>query len=232
MAKGNETANHYDRKGPNFVYIISFLILIGMVVSAVIVIKNINQEYKIRQIAGDFQKYKYAYLSFNNIYSGAPGDLKNATFYWKDKTQNGDGNKQITQENKESILAWQHLQLAKLLDDVTLYSGKWQDGQEGILIANYNIPKGLIESTGYIFNYDENSKNNVIIFTGTSGKAGIPDLASLSASEAYNLDLIIDDGMPNTGNIKALSSKTGECFVAGEYKLSSDIKECQIKFEI
>lgn len=230
----NKSANTniYNKKGPNFIYIISFAILVGMIVSAIIVINNVNQEYKIRQVAGAFQKYKYAYLSFNNVYSGIPGDLERATFYWKDKTEDGNGDRRISFDNKESILAWQHLQLAKLIDDTATYSGKWQDEKEGVLIEAFNIPKGLYEKTGYIFNFDEKLQKNIIMFLGTTDERGIPESASLTASEAYNLDLIIDDGMPETGNIRASSTSNGECFVAGEYKLSDDVKECISIFDI
>lgn len=227
MAKPN-----YEKKGPNFMYVISFLILFGMIVSAIIVIRNVNEEYKLRQIAGAFQKYKYAYLSFNNVYSGIPGDLENATFYWKEKTEDGNGDRKITHDNKEGILAWQHMQLAKLIDDETTYSGKWQDSSPGTLIAGYNIPKGYFENTGYYLIYDDSSQKNVIIFSGVGQEPGIPNIASLSAAEAYQLDLIIDDGMPDFGNIRAFSSEEDECSLAGEYKASNEFKECIIKFEI
>ncbi len=215
----------------NSIHIISLTILIGMIVSAIIIIRDVNEEYKIRQIAGEFQKYKYAYLSFNNVYNGIPGDLENATFYWPEKTGNGNGDRKITHGAKEGVLAWQHLQLSKLIKE-TGFLGDWPEGQIGVLKAGFNVPKGLFENSVYYFNFDEDLVNNVIIFAVTNGTSGVANNAVLSPSEAYKLDLIIDDGMPSTGNIISRETTEGECLVAGEYKLLNGTKECISIFQI
>lgn len=220
------------KKGPNFIYIISAVILLGMVFSAILVIRNVNEEYKIRQIAGAFQKYKYAYLSFNNVYSGLPGDLEKATFYWKGKTFDGDGNKKITHGNKEGVLAWQHLQLSGMVKNDGAYIGDWLSGQEGVLVAGKNIPAGSVEQTGYYFNFDEELGKNAIFYSGVDSNPGLPYIPSLTSSEAYRLDLIIDDGLPDTGNVTMISSEDGYCTAAGEYKESSEKRECVAKLEI
>mgnify|MGYP007032538333 CR=1 FL=1 len=73
---------------------------------------------------------------------------------------------------------------------------------------------------------------NVFILSGWEESKDVPNLASLSPSEAYNLDLIIDDGFPLSGSITVLVNDEDDCFVAGEYKLQDEIKECIVKFAI
>ena len=166
----------------NVLQAVTFAILFIMIIAGVIIIRNINAEYKTRKIAGEMQRYKYAVLSFNNVYNGLPGDLDRATFYWKDKAQDGDGDRVIGSIEKEKINAWQHLQLSGQLEFESNMVAKWYD--EGVQKTDnlagegkteksqekhfykigFNIPKSQNSETesAYILGYDKDVSRNYL----------------------------------------------------------------------
>lgn len=216
-----------------FANFIGVIILVGLVVSGIIIIRNINQEFAIRQIAGKFQEYKYAALSFNNIYSGLPGDITNATFYWKDATRDGNGDKKIEHEAGEGIAAWQQMQLAKVLEFPYQLSGKWNEASGvGVLVPEINVPGIRDKTGGFFFNYSDELQNNVFGLGEADDKPGIFKKPLLAPNEAYDLDLMFDDGYPDKGNLIATSNETSGCFLAGEYKKEDERKECILLFKL
>jgi len=208
-------------------------ILAGLVASGMIILKNINKEYEIRLIAGKFQEFKYATLSFNNIYSGLPGDITNATFYWKDVTKDGNGNRKIEHITGEDIAAFQQLQLANLIRLSYTLTGKWQEGKEGVLLAEENSPANSGNSSIFFLSYVETFQQNMFGYAAIPMEAGIPQKAALTPDSAYMLDLMIDDGYPDRGNIVAVSGDSADdCFAVGEYKKESLQKECIVLFRL
>ncbi len=218
---------------PTFIKIFSFFILIGMIFFGVVVIKNINKEFELRQVASRFEHFKYSILSFNNVYSGLPGDLQNAQFYWKDETKNGNGDKKIEFNNGEAILAWQHLQLAKLLEEVqTKMTGEWAGNELYKLSAKDNSPSASFQNSIFYLNYNSELELNVINLAKESTSAGIPTEAVITPEKAYLLDLMIDDGFPKTGNLVAAAKDPNDCNLAGEYKAESDVNECILTLKL
>lgn len=211
----------------NTFYVISFIVFFGMVVSALIVIRNVNKEYEIRQIAAEFQKYKYASLSFNNIYSGLPGDLDTATNYWPNSSRNGNGDRKITTENAESVLAWKHIQLSGLTEFKTIkFSGSWKDETKKELWVGFNSPVGFFNNTTFNFNYIKDFERNILeyVFIDPESKKTLP---SITPTQSYSLDLMIDDGFPTTGNLRIMEDKNYDCFIAGEYIDDDKLKHCK-----
>ena len=206
----------------NFVKLVSFVVIASIIFFGAITIKKLNSEYNIRKIAGAFQKYKFSTLSFKNVYSQLPGDIEKAVFYMGQETENGNGNGKIEDENKESILAWQHLQLSDTVEFEYQLSGQWIDDSSQNIYPEVNIPGDKKTRKGYIFKYFEEHEKNSI------GKVKISKdyeiLPSLSPNMAYKLDLMIDDGYPTSGNFISKASESGNCFFAGEY-LSDDVNE-------
>ncbi len=224
---------HLYIKIPKFktLNIIAATVLSTLFLSGIIIIKNINKEYSLRKIAGNLQEFKYATLSFNNIYSGLPGDITNAGFYWKDVTQNGNADRKIEHEAGEGIAAFQQLQLAQLIRLPYELTGKW-GSDEGVLLPEVNVPGEKASDTGYYFNYSENLGTNIFSYGRLDNNAGIIDKPALTPSEAYILDLMIDDGYPAKGNIIAATNSSSGCFIAGEYKKENERRECILFFKL
>jgi hypothetical protein len=225
---------HLTIKIPEFktLNMIAAVILAGLLVSGIMIIKNINKEFATRKIAGKFQEFKYATLSFNNIYSGLPGDISNASFYWKDVTKDGNANRKIEHELGEGIAAFQQLQLAELIKLPYNLTGKWQNDNDGILRPEENTPGDKNTKTTFYFNYSNELSLNVFGYGENDGKAGIPAKPALTPNEAYILDLMIDDGYPSKGSLIAASDTGTGCFIAGEYKKEKESKECLVLFKL
>lgn len=213
--------------------IIALTIIICLFVYGIIIVKSINEESKAREIAGKFQQFRYATLSFNNIYSGLPGDIANATFYWRDVTTNGNGNKKIEAELDEGITAWQQLQLSKVIEFSYELTGKWDEklGKD-ILVPAVNIPQIKTKTTGFYINYSEVLKENIFGLARQDKKTNKLNKPALTPQEAYNVDLMIDDGYPDKGSLTAVATKSNGCFIAGEYKKESEIRECILQFKL
>ncbi len=219
-------------KSLNILQVLSFVILFGMAISALVITRNVNEEFKIREIAGNLQKYKYATLSFNNIYNGLPGDLEKATFYWKDETADGNGDRRISHQDREGILAWQHMQLAGLLEFKTNLSGKWADGKENILVSDYNVPLEKLHNGIFYFDNNLMENFNYIGYASPSNEPGISIDAVLTPEELTKLDFIVDDGYPETGILKAISKDSSKCYLSGEYKQEKELVECALAYKI
>ncbi len=223
---------HIKIPKPKFANVIGVIILVGLIVSGLIIIKNINKEFAIREIAGKFQEFKYATLSFNNIYSGLPGDIPNANFYWKDVTRDGNGDRMISHDAGEGIAAWQQLQLSKTLELPYELTGKWS-GSEGMLKPEINVPSIRDSNTGFFINYSEALVGNVFGLGEASDKPGTFNNPALTPNEAYMLDLMLDDGYPDKGILIAIShDNSGDCHAVGEYKKEKERKECLLLFKL
>lgn len=207
-------------------------VLLGMVVFAIIITRNVNKEFKIRELAGNLQKYKYSTLSFNNIYNGLPGDIDKATFYWKEETADGNNDRKIVFEEREGILAWQHLQLAKLIEYPFKLNGKWLPEKAQWIIEDYNSPYDKRHKAVFFFNYNAEEDFNYIGYSGRPKESGISRSPALTPEETMRLDLMVDDGYPETGNLKAVKEENSACFLSGEYKSEDELTECALEFRI
>jgi hypothetical protein len=220
----------YYQDGSTVIRVTGVIVILALVFFGVALVNSINVEYNLRQIAYNVNKMKYAVLSFKNIYGAFPGDISNATFNWQDETKNGDGDGKIFHINSEGILAWQHLKLAKLLELNDKLEATWKDGKIGEAVVAYNVPSSHIKGVGYYLDFSEEFGGNFLGF-GAEVAGGVNNGAALTPEEMMKLDIMIDDGLPNSGNLIAFAKNEDECFVTGEYKLSSNKKECSAVFK-
>lgn len=219
-----------SESGLSMIKIVGVIIIISLILSGTILLTSINNEYHLRQIAFNVNKMKYSILSFKNIYGGLPGDLNNATFHWKNETKDGDGDGKIFHINGEGLLAWQHLTLANLLDSTEKLTPSWREGSPTQAIVGYNVPSSHIKGAGYYLDFSEDFGGNFLGF-GTEVVNNVNSGPVLSPDEMMKLDIMIDDGLPNSGSILAFAKTEDECFVKGEYKVSTRVKECSAIFK-
>jgi prepilin-type N-terminal cleavage/methylation domain-containing protein len=119
------------------------LVIIGFIVSGIMVGRSLIRQSQVNSVATDVQKYKSAFLAFQQKYGMLPGDFTNATTYWGNSggssgtnytsdcygtstagssatcNGNGDGavggNTITTSPGTEEFLAWQHLSNAGMI---------------------------------------------------------------------------------------------------------------------
>jgi hypothetical protein len=220
---------HIHLPKPKFITLFSIAIIVAMFIFGLLIIRNVNKEFAIRQIASSLQEYKYATLSFNNIYSGLPGDITNASFYWKDSTENGNGDKKINPESNELVTAWQQLQLASLLKISYNLTGKWNSNLGNyIFVPGENIPNVSGSDIGYYLSFIPELDGNYFGIGKMTNQIGNLTQPALTPNDAYALDLMLDDGYPDKGILTAIKSDNGDCFAAGEYKKEAERKECSL----
>jgi prepilin-type N-terminal cleavage/methylation domain-containing protein len=110
------------QKGFTLVELSVVIVIIGLIVAGVTAGQSLVELGRIRSAIGDIQKYKVAYNTFYLEYNSIPGDFNLATRYWPGLTSNGNGNKTIRCNDsnpEETGFVWQHMQLAKLMQEIT-----------------------------------------------------------------------------------------------------------------
>jgi len=201
------------------------IIVVGLLVSGVVIAKDIIKHAESRTAIHQVNKYLVAINNFKMHYDALPGDFREAEQYWPGETFNGNGNNQVHANpingKNEPILFWKHLNLAGLISNS--YTGV-PEGPFG-LVTGVNIPMGTIESTAWNVIYTANISlgggapdpgdpssffssptdgiygriNNVLELS--SDNTGPLKGAAVRPSDAYMIDRKIDDGISVTGNV-------------------------------
>jgi prepilin-type N-terminal cleavage/methylation domain-containing protein len=184
------------QRGFTLVEIAIVLIIIGLLLGAVLKGQEMIEQSKIKRVINDFNAISAAVMTYKDRYGHLPGDDPNAATRWpaatgRAGTANGNGNgvidgtlgQVLTGGTNESGYAWQHLRLAGLI------------GGDVANAATARTP----ERTPFGSNYGLGSNGNAF---GLGNTATI-FCASLPAKAAEALDKQLDDGNPQSGNIRA-----------------------------
>jgi hypothetical protein len=188
------------------------LVIIGLIIGSVLVGRDLISSATIRSQLSQFEQLNAAVNTFLGKYGGLPGDLNASLasqfgFASRNGTTgngNGDGLIQgsggwaILQQG-EPYMFWQDLASSNLLPGSSggcfgpagkipgncffVYSGGVQGGN-GLNYYNLSVPVNL---NGY-------------------GRCSwcLASNPGLTVAQAYNIDLKIDDGLPQSGNVKSL----------------------------
>jgi prepilin-type N-terminal cleavage/methylation domain-containing protein len=194
------------------------LVIIGLIVGAITSGSSLIKQATLRAVVSEVRNYQIAINTFKLAYNALPGDFNKATAYWPTAPGllDGDGNglierRAIASEN-ETLRSWQMLSLAGLIAENIGYnaypSSKYSKTAQYIMLYNDYYSTIAADATA----------------NGLYGKLG--NLLSLSAlgvtngwwvpkvtpSDAYDIDLKMDDGVFYTGIV--YSSKKGNVSTA------------------
>jgi prepilin-type N-terminal cleavage/methylation domain-containing protein len=216
------------------------LVIIGLIVGGVLVGQDLIKAAEIRATVGQWEKYNSAVNTFRTKYNGIPGDIavSQATAFGLfglttagtvGGAGEGDGNGLLeggssgaTVALGETLLFWRHLSDAGLVDgsfgaNLTT-AGQAAADVTGSTIANYLPPAKV--GRGNYFAVAAANGINYYLLTGFAGTAitattgvynfGFPELTPI---EAYNIDVKVDDGMPNTGIVQARGANPAAAFL-------------------
>lgn len=178
------------QSGFTLIEIAIVLVIIGLILGGVLKGQELITSAKIRNVANDFNGISAAYYSYQDRYRAMPGDDPNAAGRWT-TSKNGDGNATIAGKfdnavtgdptsAQESNLLWQHLRLAGLVAGPTTGAGSGNQPQNavgGITGVQSGPALGL---------------NGLVICT-----------TNLPGKVANAIDSQFDDGIPNTGQVRA-----------------------------
>jgi hypothetical protein len=154
---------------------------------------------------------------------------------------NGNGDGQIlgtgspSGQGDEHLRAWQHLSLAGVLNGS--YSGIATVTNESDF--GVNAPASKLGNAGYYFTYQQwggyttQPANNYIAIGGFHAGSD-PVLNVLMPVDAYNLDVKLDDGIPQTGIVLGFGYSGSACMsgtgTASIYSLSNNLVTCMLGF--
>lgn len=188
------------------------IVIIGLIIAGITAGNSLIRQAKLRTILTDIDKYKTALNAFKLQYNGLPGDLISASRYWGAScdatTSNCDGNGDRIIDNpnsttdNESIRAWQHLALAKLIPGTYTGQGVVAGGSLATIRFSVNAPISSITNTGFSISGSGawGTTGNLFQY-GKQAPGYWASYSAVTPQEAFNLDMKTDNGTANTGTL-------------------------------
>jgi prepilin-type N-terminal cleavage/methylation domain-containing protein len=184
------------QSGFTLIEIAIVLVIIGLLLGGVLKGQELIEQSKIKRVVNDFENMTAAIYTYQDRYRFLPGDDPNAAARWTTivagaaaTSGNGLGTfapstlaQVLTGGANESGNAWQHLRASGLVNGDMSTAALSQQPERTPFGSNYGIGLGA-------------TAMNFGIVTAFC--------ASLPAKAAEQLDRQLDDGNPQTGNIRA-----------------------------
>lgn len=187
--------------------------LIAVSITSGIYIKN---TVKLNTITKDLETINQAYLDFFSLYGNLPGDLWNAQDRFGVGVNNGNGNNII--DGNEALDFWQHLSSSGFIDET--YDGATNSPGVGVM-------EGPFTNSGYTIAKATEDGSLSITFSAFNGTTAGVEV--LTPAQLFKLDKKLDDGVPNTGMLTAVTGSgvgATDCFNGAAYSLTNDSEAC------
>lgn len=211
------------------------LIIIGLIAGVVVSTSSVVHGVKLKNVILEFDRYKDAIEEFKNVYHAYPGDYKSASDLWSTATD-GDGDWIIEGDTTERLYAWHHLVLAQLISGA--FSGATGTPNQEI---GYSVPGSDFKGNLFMVGTNETGAE-IFGRVGTSlqytanASSSDPYGASLDAKDAYAVDVKMDDGVANSGDMFGVDGSTssdGSCSDAygdagADYDLTQEDVNCRL----
>jgi hypothetical protein len=218
------------------------LIVIGLLIAGITGGASLIKSSELRSVMSEARGYAVAVNAFYSQYDALPGDYNQAVGSESTYLGDNDGNIEFAADfdtipGSEGTVAWYALKQIGAIDDSLTYAASNTSQVPGT-----NIPASKIKSAGWIFDY-YNSQNVVLLTAATTVTDADGDdandvaTAALVPSDALAVDSKIDDGVSNTGKVRANiinSSPTGTCVDTDDnsYVIGGSTKTCVISYQI
>jgi prepilin-type N-terminal cleavage/methylation domain-containing protein len=210
------------RKGFTLVELSVVIVIIALIVGGIVIGQELVAAAGLRATIAQVESYNAAVHTFREKYGGLPGDIAASQasafglFALDDGMEVPNGNDQVdllTAANPnrafsgEVAVFWRHLSEAGLIDDGLGLVGNSEIDTDGTLsgvvtLIDQSIPPARIGRGNFITVYAAAGVNyfeiNAIARLSAQGVYQV-DVPGLLPTEAYSIDLKIDDGAPTSG---------------------------------
>lgn len=222
------------------------LIVIGLLIAGITGGASLIKSSELRSVMGEARGYAVAVNAFYSQFNALPGDYRTAL---GTVTAIGDGDDRIEYYSDasapvaEGLQAWLALKAIGGIDStITLVAvGVAQ-------VPTTNMPASKTKSSGWAFDYNKTSTQNVVVLTGatTTGTAtdslvnGLTKVSpAILATDALSIDAKIDDGVANTGKVRGVDSAAtvaavaaDTCSVTTAYTVARTAKTCALSYQV
>lgn len=193
--------NYKGQKGFTLVELSIVLVIIGLIISSVLVGKDLIRAAELRSTVGQYESFNAAIGTFKGKYNGLPGDIRGNTDFGFVGNGNGDGQlAAATALTGENVFFWNHLGSS----GASLISGAYDGtttGPTATTLDRFTPNAKVGENWGV---YTASGINYFV--TGVIGGAGAGAYTTsdiFTPLDARSLDEKIDDGNPVRGLVMA-----------------------------
>ncbi|NDF12530.1 MAG: prepilin-type N-terminal cleavage/methylation domain-containing protein [Proteobacteria bacterium] len=225
-----------SNRGVTLIEVAIVLVILGLLVAGIISAQQLLQAAKVRSIVGEVERFDGAINLYVEKFRAFPGDHPAASDFFQG-INNGDGDGRIEYSggsvtSAEGNLAWQHLSAAKLVEGV--YDGE----PDAIVGTSVPASKSAGGGGGYALNFNTTIGNHLVLGLAEGVGSGLIDAPILTPTFAYSVDKKLDDGIPDTGNVRGigLGGAAGNCYDSGvtpsAYFFSDDNLRCYMHIKL
>ena len=220
------------------------LIIIGLLIAGVTGGASLIKSSELRAIMSEARSFATAVNGFYNQFNYLPGDYNTAI--GGSSAGNGDGTIQYysstaTAPTNEGRAAWFQMKGAGTLDSSIIsatIAPTVVAAVPAVTTFGTNVPSSKIKNSGWDFDYNTTTLQNVVVLTGPIAVGSVTDTlvngtfkstAAIAPTDALSIDAKIDDGVANAGKVRGVLVT---CFNIGAYITSTTAKVCALSYQI
>ncbi len=214
------------------------LIVIGLLIAGITGGASLIKSSELRSVMGEARGYAVAVNAFYSQFNALPGDYGTAVA-GSDVLGDGDGLIEYwNSATAEGSEAWRDLKSIGAIDATLTYVSTATASQA----AGNNLPSSKIKSSGWAFDNNTTSAQNVVVLTaGTVGTAGsatntVVNISAapvaqgaILAADALSIDSKIDDGVANLGKVRGVLAA---CNTNATYTVATAGKICALSYQV
>jgi len=205
------------QRGFTLIEIAIVLLIIGLLLGGIMKGQSMINSARVRAIANDLTGIEAAWISFQDRYRSVPGDFSRASTHIVAGAIDGDANARVD-SGAEAGAVWQHLAGAGFI------TGNFDGSPVGALTDSVCVAT-TCPANPYNGFYKIGNSNNALGQANASHE--LTTGGNIPVEVMYELDLKIDDGLPDTGRLRAFDAAPhNTCVANNEWNVVAGGSDC------